>query len=190
MSYYEKLRPILDDLENKEIELAGGSVVGMVLSITNSLIDYICNLTVGKKKYAEVQDEVLAIKKEAEILRNETLQIIDKDKEVLQEILSSYKIRKDHPEKLEKANKKAVEFCVKVTKKAVETLDLVKRIAKVGNRMLASDFKICEYYAFASVEASIVNIEVNLNSITDEEYKKEIKNVYSKDYEEAKKLIK
>ena len=49
--YNEKIRPILDDLENPEIELAGGSAVGMVLSITDSLISYICNLTIGKKKY-------------------------------------------------------------------------------------------------------------------------------------------
>ena len=49
--YYEKLIPILSDLENKEIEIAGGSVVGMNLATINSLIKYISNLTLGKKKY-------------------------------------------------------------------------------------------------------------------------------------------
>ena len=43
--YNEKLNPILADLENKEVEIAGGSVVGMVLSTINSLIIYISNLT-------------------------------------------------------------------------------------------------------------------------------------------------
>ena len=62
--YYEKLLPILSDLENKEVEIAGGSVVCMVLSITNALIDYICNLTKDKKNYENVRDEVLIIKKE------------------------------------------------------------------------------------------------------------------------------
>ena len=71
--YNEKIRPILDDLENPEIELAGGSAVGMVLSITDSLISYICNLTIGKKKYENVQDEVIKIKKEAEVLRERRL---------------------------------------------------------------------------------------------------------------------
>ena len=47
--YNEKLNPILNDLENKDIEIAGGSVVGMVLSTINSLIKYIANLTVDKK---------------------------------------------------------------------------------------------------------------------------------------------
>lgn len=188
MSHKEKIKPILDDLEDKEIEFAGGSVVGMMLSITNSLVNYICNLTIGKKKYENVQKEVLKIKEIAELLRNETLDIIDQDKEVLEKILLCYKNRKQEPEKYEMANKEAVEFCVKVTKKAVETLKLVEQISKVGNRMLASDFKISSIYAFASVEASIVNIEVNLNSMKDEAFKKEIKKIYNKDYEEAKKV--
>ena len=49
--YYEKLMPILADLESKDVEVAGGSVVPMVLSIINALIDYICNLTKDKKNY-------------------------------------------------------------------------------------------------------------------------------------------
>ena len=47
--YNDKIKHILEDLENKDIDIAGGSVVGMVLSTINSLITYIANLTVGKK---------------------------------------------------------------------------------------------------------------------------------------------
>jgi formiminotetrahydrofolate cyclodeaminase len=175
--YNEKIVPILNDLENKEIELAGGSVVGMVLSITNSLINYICNLTVGKKRYENVQEEVLKIKEEANLLKKETLKVIDKDKEVLEKILDAYKLRKEKPEELENASKEGVKFCITVMEKAIETLKLVKRIEKVGNKMLASDFKICEYYAEASVKASIVNVEVNLKSINDKEFVEEIRNI-------------
>lgn len=185
--YNEKIVPILNDLENKEIELAGGSVVGMVLSITNSLINYICNLTIGKKRYENVQDEVLKIKEEAELLKRQTLEVIDKDKEVLENILEAYKLRKETPEDLQKASKEGVQFCIFVMKKAIETLKLVERIERVGNKMLASDFKICKYYAEASVKASIVNIEVNLSYINDEKYVEEIKNIYIKEYEEVKK---
>ena len=178
--YQEKLIPILEDLENKEIELAGGSTVGMVLSITNSLINYICNLTIGKKKYENVEDKVIKIKEEAEELKRQALNVIDKDKEVLEKILKAYKLRKENPEELENANKEAVLFCVEVMKKAIETLELVKRLEKVGNKMLASDFEICKIYACSSIKASIVNIEVNLNSIKDEEFKENMRKVYKK----------
>ena len=44
--YYEKMNSILNDLENKDLEIAGGSVVGMILSTINSLIKYIAHLNV------------------------------------------------------------------------------------------------------------------------------------------------
>lgn len=187
--YNEKLEPILEDIENKDVEIAGGSVVGMVLSELNSLIKYICNLTIGKKKYADVEEEVIKIKEDAENLKNDVLQIIDKDKEILEKILEAYKTRKEEPEKYQKVNKCAVEFCMEVTAKALETLKLANRISKVGNKMLSSDFKICAYYGMASVEASIVNVKINLDSIEDEQYKFETKLKYLKMHTDAE-LIK
>ena len=189
MSYNEMLKPVLDDLESKEVEIAGGSAVGMILSITNSLIGYICNLTIGKKNYESVQEEVVNIKKEVDELKKEALIIIDKDKEVLEKILGGYKIRKENPEEFERINKEAVIFCLDVTKNAFETLKLADRISKVGNRMLSSDFEICKDYAFASIKASIVNVKINLKSIQNEEFKNDIEKRYNEIYEEAKKII-
>lgn len=183
--YNEKLKPILEDLESKEIEIAGGSVVGMVLSELNSLIKYICNLTKNKERYLNVQDEVIKIEEEAEKLKLQALSTIDKDKEVLEEILKAYKIRKENPDEYEKVNKWAVEFCLEVTQLALDTLNLSNKISKIGNRMLSSDFKICCYYGFASVEASIVNIKINLDSIEDKNYKDEIRNKYLEMYKDA-----
>lgn len=176
--YNEKLKPMLEDIENKETHIAGGSVVGIVLACTNSLIEYICNLTIGKQKYIDVEEEVKQILQEAEKLKQKNLQSIDKDKEVLEEILIRYKNRKEKSKEYEEANKKAVEFCLEVMKDAMKTLELTDKISKYGNKMLSSDFKICKYYAIASVKASIVNIEINLESIQDEEFKKEKKEEY------------
>ena len=92
--YYEKLLPILSDLENKDVEIAGGSVVNMILSITNALIDYICNLTKDKKNYENVREEVLKIKEDSEELRKKSLEAIDRDEQVLRDILDGYKKRK------------------------------------------------------------------------------------------------
>lgn len=188
--YSEKIKKILTDLEDKEIHLAGGSTVGMCLSIINSLIKYIANLTLGKKKYLDVQKQIEEILKEAEELKNKSLEVVDKDVEVLANILASYKEKKENYEKYDLINRKAVDFCIEVTKIALDTLILTEKISKVGNKMLASDFKICAYYSFTSVEASIVNIEVNLEEIKDESYKKEIEKQYKKIYCQARKIKK
>ena len=187
--YYEKLMPILADLESKDVEVAGGSVVPMVLSIINALIDYICNLTKDKKNYQNVREEVLKIKEECEELRRNTLKAIDQDEKILKEILDAYKKRNnEEPEKLEEVSKKSAEFCIEVTENALNTLKLAKRISEIGNRMLSSDFKICMLYAFTSVEAGIENVKINVDSVKDEAYKNTLTEKYKKLYEEAKDI--
>ena len=188
MLYNEKIKPILNDLENPKIELAGGSTVGMVLSITNSLIGYICNLSLGKKGYESVEEEILKIKNENEILKNENLKVIDEDSNVLDKILKTYKNRKENPKEYEKACKIGVNFCLDVTKRAAKTLELACKLEKIGNRLLASDFEICKNYAFSSVKSSIVNVKINLKSIYDETYTKNINKKYEEYYEKALKF--
>ena len=173
--YNEKLQLILKDIENKNIEIAGGSVVGIVLSTINSLIKYICNLTIGKKKYLDVEKEVLEIKNDAELLKKESLNSIDEDKKVLENILISYKTKKEDNNKYQNICKTATEFCLKVAEIAVKTLNLSEKISKVGNKMLSSDFEICKLYSIASVKSAIVNIEINLISIEDGGYVKNIR---------------
>ena len=186
--YFEKLTPILNDIENKDIDVAGGSVVSMVLSITNSLINYICNLTKDKKKYEDVRDEVIKLQEQAKKLQQKNLIAIDKDEEILRKMLKAYKNRKEEPEKLEQIYIESAEFCVSVTENALETLKLAEQISKIGNRMLASDFKICMLYAYTSVEAGLENVKININSITDEEYKNKLQSKCDTIYEEAKIL--
>lgn len=178
--YAEKIEDILQDLENKELEIAGGSVVGMILSTVNSLIKYIANLTIGKKNYADVQEQVKQILQEAENLKRKAMLSIDKDKEVLEKMLLTYKNRKEEPLTYQQACREAVEFALEVVEIAYKTLELSKEIAKVGNKMLASDFKICEYYSEASIKASKENYFINYNSIEDAQYKEKINNEYLK----------
>lgn len=186
--YFEKLMPILNDIENKEIDVAGGSVVSMVLSITNSLINYICNLTKDKKKYAGVRDEVIKIQEEAKELQQKNLISIDKDEKILRKILEAYKSRNETPEKLEKVYIESAEFCIEVTENALKTLILAKKISEVGNQMLKSDFKICMLYAYTSVQASLENVKINVESISDEEYRNNLKSKCEYIYKQAKNI--
>lgn len=169
--YGEKIEEILLNLEDSKIHLAGGSAVGVVLSVVNALIKYIANLSLGKKKYENVQDKIEEILKEAEELKQKSIRAIDEDKEILEKILNAYKIRKENEKQYQEVLKEAVTFCMEVVSIAYDTLILSDRISKVGNKMLESDFKICKYYAIASVQSAIENVKVNVKEIENIEYK-------------------
>ena len=179
-TYGEKMLPILEDLENPDIELAGGSTVGMILSITDSLLIYICNKTIGKKKYENVQVEVIEMKNEAQNLRKRAIEIVDEDRNVLEKILEAYRNRKQNAQKYDEACKESVKFCIEAMEEGIKTLNLTKKLEKVGNKLLESDFKICKNYANAAIEASIENIEINLKSVSDENFKNEARKEYMK----------
>jgi len=187
--YYKKMESILDDIEDKNVEIAGGSVVNVVLSTINSLIIYISNLTLNKKKYEDVESEVRKVLSEANLLKNKALKSIDGDKEILEKILESYKLRNEEPNKYISVCKDSVKFCESVLLIAFDTLKLSDKISKIGNKMLSSDFKICKYYSYASVKSAIVNIDINLSSIDDEKYKNEVIKNYNKILEESDKYI-
>ncbi len=173
------MKDILLDIENREIHLAGGSTVGMVLSIVNSLIIYISNLTIGKKKYEDVQNQIKDILNDAEEIKRKSMNVIDKDNVILEQILYAYKTKKDDEEKYQNVLKEAVDFCMDVVNIALDTFKLSEQIRKIGNRMLESDFRICKYYAIASVKSAVENVRINLSGINDCEYKKQIEDKYN-----------
>lgn len=170
----QKIKDILIDIEDSSIHIAGGSVIGMVLSIIDSLICYISNLTIGKKKYENVEKQVKEILKKAYYLKKQSLEVIDNDKLILEKILDAYKNRKEDEDKYQEVLKEAVEFGNEVLNISLKTLSLTNSISEVGNKMLESDFKICMYYAIASIMSSIENIKINLRDINDGEYKKSV----------------
>ena len=181
----ESIDSFLGDLADKEVEMGGGSLIGLNLASVCSLILYISNLTLGKKKYVDVQDEVRVIMEEARRLKEESLEIIDKDKEVLEEILLTYKLREEEKEEYEKALTKSVDFSFEVLNKALSVLKLSRKITGVGNLMLVSDFEICAHMAYSAVECSITNIKINLLNLEDENYIEKAKIKYLKILDEA-----
>lgn len=169
--YQNKLKDILNDLENPNTHIAGGSVVGVVLSTINSLIIYSCNLTIGKPKYQEVEPQVKDILTKAQTNKEKSLNSIDQDNDILEELLSKYKTRKEDPESYEEICTKAVEFALEVISLAYQTKELSKEISKVGNKMLSSDYNICLYLSKAAIKSSYENYFINLGGIQNEEIK-------------------
>ena len=161
------------DLQDKQVNMGGGSLIALNIATINSLIQYIANLTIGKQKYQQNEFEVMQILDASKKIQEIMLNSIDRDSEILKKILDTYNQRKIDRVAYINAFKEATDFGVFVLEKSYDTLCLVNKISKIGNTNLVSDFEIAMYYSDASVKASITNIKINLKSIDDDKYKED-----------------
>lgn len=189
--YPEKsINQFLDDLSSKNSIPGGGSAAALTGAVTASVVSFISNLTIGKKKYKDVEPEAKEILEKSTKLTEELANMIDEDSQILDEILQTYK--KGDKQALLDVSRKAVDFSMDMTKKCVEIMELALHISKIGNRMLASDFEVAAYLGDAAVNSAIANVKINLGNIKDEDYVSEIKKSYtelSNKSEELKKQI-
>lgn len=176
----------LDDLASESSIPGGGSAAALAGSMTAAVVSFISNLTIGKKKYEDVEDEAKEILAKAEELRKELVNMVDEDSQILEEILATYK--KGDKEELLAVSKKAVEFSMDMTRKCVDIMDLSLHISKIGNRMLASDFEVAAFIGDAAVNSAIANVKINLKSIKDEDYVERIEDNYSQLREKSNDL--
>jgi len=180
------IEDFLDDLSSSNSIPGGGSAAALSGALNAAVVSFIANLTIGKKKYEEVETEAQEILTESEELKKEMLLMIDQDSKILSNILESYKA--GDQEKVKSVCQDAVEFSMEMTKKAVRLMRLSLEISEIGNRMLASDFEVAAYIGDAAVGSAVANVKINLKSLDNEEYKANIKKEYLKLKNESSRL--
>lgn len=187
MNYGNKtIEEFLNDLSSSNSIPGGGSAAALSGALNAAVVSFIANLTIGKEKYKEVEAEAKEILMESEELKKEMLLMIDQDSKILSDILDSYKA--GDQEKVQSVCQNAVEFSMDMTKKAVRLMRLSLEISEIGNRMLASDFEVAAYIGDAAVGSAVANVKINLKSLDNEEYKKNIQKEYLKLKEESSRL--
>ena len=98
-------------LSSKAPVPGGGGASALVGAVGSSLASMVGNLTVGKKKYADVEDEVKALMEDAEGIRCELLKLIDADAEAFEPLSKAYGIPKDDPTRAEVMENALVTAC-------------------------------------------------------------------------------
>ncbi|MFW6015754.1 MAG: cyclodeaminase/cyclohydrolase family protein [Halanaerobiales bacterium] len=185
--YKEKtIECYLNDLSSKKSVPGGGSAAALTGAVSASIICFISNLTIGKKKYKNFEEEVMEILNEALEYKKRLTQMIDEDNQILSEILECYK--NGDKDKLNKVSKKAVDFSMIMLKKCVNIMELCLKITQKGNKMLASDFEVAAYTGDAAVNSAIANVKINLKNVNNEKYVSDIKARYINMHKKSKKL--
>lgn len=176
----KKVSNFLNELASNSPTPGGGSVAALAGALGAALISMVGNLTVGKKKYEDVEEEIKRILSSSEKLRYELSQLIEEDVKVFNNFMSTYKMPKEteddkkiRAEKIQESLIEAAKVPLKVAHKCLDILSLSKEVAEKGNINVVSDAGVAALLAEAALESAILNVKINLKMIKDEKTKEE-----------------
>ena len=155
----------------------GGSVSALCGSLSAALGQMVAQLTIGKKKYAEVEESMKETAAVFNTYLDEFTQAIDKDSEAYDAVFSAFQLPKETEEekavrtqKIQEATKVAAEVPLQVAQKACQTMDFIHIVAQTGNRNAVTDACVAMMCARTAVLGALLNVRINLSSIQDAEY--------------------
>lgn len=159
----------------------GGSISALSAASAAALIEMVTNLTIGKKGYEEVEAEMKEVQEKAAKLKEKFVNYIDEDSDSFNKIMAAFKMPKDTDEqkkertaKVQDAFKGASTTPFNVGKDAFELLELAQKVIEKGNSNAVTDGACAAMQARASVHGAFYNVKINLGSIKDEVFVKEM----------------
>ena len=173
----------VDVLASKEAVPGGGGAAALVGSIGMALGSMVCNLTIGKKKYAQHEDTIKDILEKANKIEKNLLDMIDKDAECFLPLSKAYGLPKSTSEEIkikeetmENALKLACEVPIDIVKTCYEAILLHEELVDKGSKLALSDVGVGVQCLRAALLSGQLNVLININSIKDEEYVKNVRN--------------
>ncbi len=177
----ETVGSYLNKLASAEPEPGGGSAAALVGALGAALITMVTNLTLGKEKYAAVQDDIAQIKASAEEFRGELQGLVTLDAMAYRKVAEAMKLpqesevqTEDRRRTLQAALKEAAEVPLKIAEAAVKVSQLCLPAAEKGNPLAISDAGAAIVMAHAAAQSAALNVRINLAWIEDEDFKRDI----------------
>lgn len=164
-------------LASKAAVPGGGGASALVGAIGIALGDMVGELTVGKKKYADVEEDVKALMARAQELRVRLLSCVNKDAEAFEPLSRAYGIPKDDPtrdEVMEKCLRDAAAAPLEILDLCCEAIDLQKEFAAKGSVLAVSDAATGVVFCWSAMYGAAVNVKVNTKSMKDRAYAEKI----------------
>lgn len=167
----------LDALASGQPTPGGGGAAALTGSQAAALISMVINFTVGKKKYADVEEEMRGCLTRSEALRTALLAAVDADADAFDAVAATYSLPKETDEEkaartaaMQDALKHAAVVPFEMAEKCLEIIRLAAPVGAKGNSNVVSDAATALYLAFAALKSALVNVNINLKFIKDEAF--------------------
>jgi glutamate formiminotransferase / formiminotetrahydrofolate cyclodeaminase len=170
------LATFLDEVAAGTPAPGGGSVAAYAAALGAALGAMLARLTVGKKRYIDVEPEMLKLLDEAETLRVEMTRAIEEDAAAFDAVLQAFKLPKLTPEEeeareeaIQQATLRAAEVPLQAARKAVRVMEVCVRISAIGNLNAITDGASGTVMAKAAFTAAGYNVRINVQGLPSKE---------------------
>lgn len=173
----KQLAVFIEELASKASVPGGGGASALVGAVGMALGNMVGSLTVGKKKYAEVEQDIIALQAKASTLQEELLALIDRDAELFEPLSQAYGLPKDTEEQraekarvMEAALQAASEPPLAIMRACCAAIKLHQEFAAKGSVIAISDVGVGVVFCKAALQGASLNVFINTKAMTDRTY--------------------
>ena len=173
----ESCRKFVEVLASDAPAPGGGGAAALVGAVGTALGNMVGSLTVGKKKYAAVEEEIIALKAKCDALQTELLNQVEQDEINFLPLAKAYGIPKDDPDRdriMEEAIVIACGAPLRIMELCCEAIDCIKVFADKGSRLAVSDAGCGAVCCKAALQAASLNVFINTKSLKNREVAEEM----------------
>ncbi|MGB0388679.1 MAG: cyclodeaminase/cyclohydrolase family protein [Ardenticatenaceae bacterium] len=161
---------------------AAGAGAALTGAMAAGLMSMVSNLTLGRKKYANVHKEIRPIRERTEAIREEMTNLAQLDAHVFERVMAAYRMpRKTETQQsvrtaaIQNTLMDATQVPLKIAVQASELLDYAPTLSKKGNRNAIGDLAVGVLLAEAAMRSALVSVEMNLRLLKDEAFKEGVR---------------
>ncbi len=166
----------IEVLSSKSPVPGGGGASALIGAIGVALGNMVGSLTVGKKKYVEVEPQIEELMKKSEVLMGRLLELIDEDAKAFEPLAQAYSMPKETPEQIADKEKVMAEALytaamapLEIMTACCEAIDIVSEFAEKGSRLAVSDAGVAAAALSAALKGASLNIYINTKLMKDRE---------------------
>ena len=171
------IEEFLEGLASKSATPGGGSAAAIMGAMGAALVSMVCNLTVGKKNYESVSEEMAALLPRLEDLRNRLIDMVAADVDAFDQVMAAYGLPKEtdadkqsRSAAIQEALQNATRVPLQCAHACVEIIKLSLIAAEKGNKNVISDAGVAVVAAHAALRSAALNVQVNIGTIKDEAF--------------------
>lgn len=160
----------LSELSSNAPVPGGGGASAAVGAFAAALGMMVTNLTIGKKKYADYEEEVKAVRDRLEGLRDQLIDLVDGDAVAFEPLSKAYSIPKDNPERdtiMENALYEASVVPMSIMETVLAAAKELEILVEKGSKLAVSDVGVGILFAQAAIEGASLNVYINTKSMKD-----------------------